>query len=247
MKQHAALTAAALAIAATLASSNAFAGPLAKAGASGVGDADSFGRNVKWLGTAFAPTIRLATSCASPGAPAPDPFCVQVTPDVFANFEFKDLASITLPARSTHSLICPSVSPHVRYRLSNTSPLSGVTGAFRASFSYTIESTVLNAPGLVNPETGLPYAGAFTVIMPADVEVSRTLAPGESETRGTSTSRLCVGGLVSREALISAYGLSPAQADAFFANPITIRLNVAGHAQQVQSATIRFGTRFQGD
>ena len=48
-------------------------------------------------------------------------------------------------------------------------------------------------------------------------------------------------------ALIETYGLTPAQADDFFASPTTIRLNVAGNVQYVSTASLVFGLRVVGD
>ena len=59
--------------------------------------------------------------------------------------------------------------------------------------------------------------------------------------------RSCIAGLVSRRSLIETHGLSEAQADRFFREPITIRMDISGQVQRVESASIIYGTRFTGD
>jgi hypothetical protein len=54
-------------------------------------------------------------------------------------------------------------------------------------------------------------------------------------------------GFLSHKSLIENYGLTPAQADDFFASPTTIRLNVTGNVQYVGELGMVFGLRVVGD
>lgn len=210
-----------------------------------VGDADSFGRNVKWLGV-VAGSIRLAGDCTPlPGDP-PDEGCVVLSPAPAPTpFRVDDIDSITLPARASRSLLCHWQTPIVSYSAGNDTG-SPQTFTLRAQPVYRIESEVLNEPGLVDPNTGLPYAGVLELPLTA-IYKSGTRAPGEEEFEVITSTRMCIGSLIKKSTLISSYGLSPAQATRFFRRPITIHLGISGQAQLVRDAQIYFGTRFVGD
>lgn len=71
-----------------------------------VGDVDSFGRNLKWLGVTQM-NVSLADTCA-----ADIPGCVVLNPAPMpTSFTFDDLARITLPKNAAHSLLCYWFSP----------------------------------------------------------------------------------------------------------------------------------------
>lgn len=80
-----------------------------------IGDADSFGRPVRWLGVDQADIV-FSSQCRSVGKPAPL-LCVCIeTVNLSATFELGDIARFELPAGSTHSLLCHSLSPIVTIR-----------------------------------------------------------------------------------------------------------------------------------
>ena len=62
--------------------------------------------------------------------------------------------------------------------------------------------------------------------------------------RDTAT---CIAGFRTRKSLVGTWGLSDAQADAFFAHATTIRMNPRGSAQYVAQASLIFGLRIVGD
>jgi len=208
-----------------------------------VGDADSFGRGMNWLGL-LTGYVRLDTDCTpAPGDPA-DPYCLTLNPaPAFTSFNMPDLDSITLPGRSSHSLLCHWQTPLVNLSFSNN------TGArqlyrFQVAPTYRIESTVLD--GLTDPNTGLPFGGAIELSLNAMSRVG-TIDDGEFHSEVVSGARMCIGGLVSRRSLVDSYGLTDAQARRFFREPITIRFGLRGNAQMLDGASINFGTRFAGD
>lgn len=210
-----------------------------------VGDADSFGRNIKWLGL-VAGSIRLASDCTPlPGDP-PDEGCVELSPaPASTSFQVDDIDRITLPARASHSLLCHWQTPIVNYSASNSTG-SPQTFQLRAQPVYRIESEVLNEPGLINPGTGLPYAGVLELSLPA-IYRSGTRAPGDEEFEVITGTRMCIASLLKQSSLVSNYGLSPAQARRFFRRPITIHFGISGQVRLVDDAQIYFGTRFVGD
>lgn len=208
-----------------------------------VGDADSFGRGMNWLGL-LSGYVRLELDCTpAPGDPA-DPNCVTLNPAPAAtSFNLANLDSITLPGRSSHSLLCHWQTPLVNLSFSNT------TGArqfyrFQAAPTYRIESAVLD--GLTDPNTGLPFGGAIEIALTAMFR-SGTIDDGEFHDEVVSGARMCIGGLVSRRSLVESYGLTEAQARRFFREPITIRFGIRGSAQMMDGAGINFGTRLAGD
>lgn len=210
-----------------------------------VGDADSFGRNVKWLGL-VAGAVSLSTDCTPPPGSPPNPNCVTVTPAPgFTSFNVPDIASITLPGKSSRSLLCHWQTPIVFYFASNDTG-SPQTLQFTARPTYRIQSEVLDDPGLVDPSTGLPYGGEIRSSLLAIIK-SHTLGAGEFESEYDTGTRMCIASIISKHALINQYGLSPAQAEQFFRKPITITMGIAGQSRMIESASIYFGTRFVGD
>jgi predicted small secreted protein len=58
---------------------------------------------------------------------------------------------------------------------------------------------------------------------------------------------VCIAGSISRKSLADTYGLSDAQIKEFFKKPTTVRMNISGSAQYVESASLYFGLRLIGD
>ena len=211
-----------------------------------VGDAASFGRTATWLGLTSG-FIELDTDCSpvNPGDP-PRANCVLLNPaPAITSFDRADLDVITLPGRSTKSLICHWQTPVANVFWQNTTPSDGNARISIRPY-YRIESEVLADPTLVNPLTGLPFAGGFEQSLTA-INEAQTLAPGHSQSRLYTFTRTCIGGMLSRNFLVQSLGLSEAQATQFFRKPITIRAGLRGNAQLVQFASINVGTRYLGD
>jgi len=211
-----------------------------------VGDAASFAQPVKWLGLVSG-FIELDTDC-SPATPTDPPRsnCVVLNPaPAVTSFDRPDLDKITLPGRSAKSLLCHWQTPIANVFWQNP---TASTGNARIAIRpyYRIESEVLADPALINPQTGLPFAGGFESVL-TSVSESQPLDAGQTQSRFYTFTRACIGGLVSRSFLTQSLGLTEAQATQIFRKPITIRAGVRGTAQLVQFATINVGTRFVGD
>ncbi len=210
-----------------------------------VGDADSFGKPVRWLGL-LSGFVRLATDCTPPPDEPADPSCITLNPAPATTFySAADVASITLPGRSSETLLCHWQTPVVSYRVNNET-LSPQSFNFRAQPIYRIFSDVLDDPTLINPVTDAPFGGFIETGLTAFAK-QRVVEPGDFEFETISGTRMCIGGLVSRAALINQYGLTPQQAKRFFRRPITITMSLTGTARMVEFANINFGTRFTGD
>ena len=210
-----------------------------------VGDVDSFGRNVKWLGLASA-FINLNATC--PVDPAnPDELCQVLAPaPAFTAFNFQDAARLTLPGKSSHSLLCYWFSPVLNVGYSNFSA-TRVLARFRYTPTLTVENPVLNDPALIDPTTGAPFGGKLLTSMTSSERYEVPLEPGVSFSERTRDSAVCMAGLISQRSLIENYGLTEAQAKEFFKKPTTIRMNVSGSAQHVSFASLVFGLRVVGD
>ena len=208
-------------------------------------DVDSFGRNVRWLGLASA-FVNVQSGCAKPTSP--DEYCQELntTPGATTAFTFNDATRIRLPKYASNSLLCYWFSPVVNLTYSNTGATRAI-GRFRYSPSLTIENPVLADPALIDPTTGAPFGGKLLTSMTSSESFQEALEPGVTLSERSRDSTVCMAGFVSHRALIENYGLTPAQADAFFEGPTTIRLNVSGSVQNVSNASMVFGLRVVGD
>ncbi len=206
-----------------------------------VGDPDSFGRSVQWLGLADG-EVDLLDDCTG------DTFACQplVAPPGETDFSFTDLGHIALPARAAHSLLCYWFSPFLTIGYGND---SGAPVVARLSYTptVTIENPELDDPSLIDPTTGQPFNGQLLTGMTSSERFEVPLPTATHVTERSRDSAVCIAGLISRNTLVETYGLTDAQARDFFRQPMTLRLNVDGSAAFVDSATLYFGWRITGD
>lgn len=208
-----------------------------------VGDSDSFGRTVNWLGVTSA-FIDLDTSC---GPTDPDTRCQVLQPaPLLTSFHFNDAARIELPAKATHSLLCYWFSPVLMLEYDNPTA-ANATARLTYTPTLTVENPVLNDPALIDPTTGVAFGGQLTTSMTASEIIETPLAPGAHLTERSRDSDVCMAGFLSRRTLTETFGLTDAQADAFFKQPTMVRLNVAGSSRFVSYAQLIFGLRIVGD
>lgn len=208
-------------------------------------DVDSFGRNVRWLGLASA-FINVQSGCPKPSSP--DEYCQELntTPGATTSFAFNDAARIKLPKYASNSILCYWFSPVLTYTWSN--PTAGrVIGQLRFVPTLTIENPVLNDPALIDPTTGVPFGGVLQTSMTSSETVQQALEAGVTLNERERDSNVCMAGFISHKALIENYGLSPAQADDFMANPMTVKLNITGSTRYISNASMVFGLRIVGD
>jgi len=221
----------------------------AAAAVADTGDADSFGRNVKFIGLMSTGVINLADDCTPDPAypPGPDDHCFVPNPaPATTSFTITDAARVLIPGKSSNSMFCHWQTPVTVYSFRNSTGTYQPNARFVVTPSYTIQNAVLNDPSLLDPSTGLPYGGSFTVGL-AGIRHSRSLQPGEGQIERDNSTRACIAGLVSKRALKEAYGLTDAQATKFFKNDTIITMNLQGTANMVDFASIIYGTRFVGD
>jgi len=216
-----------------------------------VGDAESFGKNVKWLGLLQSGSVTLTTDCTPvPGDPplGPDDRCVTLNAaPAITNFDLPDIGRMKLPRNASTSLLCHWLSPIAFYNMQNTTGVFQPNGTFRLQPYIVIENPVLSDPALIDPSTGLPFGGQLETGFAATYRDTRSMQAGDREFRQWSESRTCIAGFVSKRSLIEGYGLTEAQARNFFRSEMTLRFGLRGSASIVTSASVIYGLRVMGD
>ncbi len=210
----------------------------------GVGDPETFGRNVKFLGQTFNGAVHVYRSCdpavllADLGVELfPGDVCVvHQIPGPTTNATFDDLGSITLPGRAADNAIYYILNNSIYNELRNE-----IAGPLFSSFYYaprlTVESAALNDPAAVNPTTGLPLNGRVTFAVGADKGFSKTLPVGFEETEFGNDSR-AASRSISRS-FWAGLGLPPRVVDNIYRQPMTIRFGL-----RVQVHGVFFGQYF---
>lgn len=210
-----------------------------------VGDADSFGQPVKWLGLMVGPAVVARPDCTLRPGDRPDTLCFVVDQMGSGSGTFNDISRMTLPGGSFESTLCHWQTPIIHATLQNNSGWDNRNTFVRVIPTITVENAVLNAAGLIDPETGAPLAGKLE-IYGASAGVDALLDHGERTNARQTSSRTCIGGYLTRRNLIDYYGLTEAQARDFFRNPTTLRLNVQVYASGASSALTQMSFRWVG-
>lgn len=208
-----------------------------------VGDTDSFGRPLKWLGVTSA-NVYLSPDCAASGRDESE--CKDTGEQTWFSFP-ETGASITLPGNAAHSLLCHWFSPvlMIEYQNPLTEP---VTASLQYVPRLRIESEVLRDPGLVDQTTGQPFNGSLMTSMSSGEHLSTVLLATESRQDVMRDTNTCIAGFLTRLQLVETYGLTEAQAAEVFRKPMTIRMEVhAGFASYVSNAQLTLGLRILGD
>jgi hypothetical protein len=207
-----------------------------------VGDVDSFGRNVKWLGVTQM-NVFLTPDCS--GFPE-GVGCAELDANGSASFSFEDLARIELPKKAANSLLCYWLSPFLTINYQNTQAFP-VTARLQYSPTLTVENPVLDDPALINAMTGLPFGGSLLTSMTSSEFFEVLLDPGQGLNERKRDSTVCIAGFVTQRNLVANFGLTEAQAKEFFKQPTTVRMNISGTAQYIGNANMGFGFRIVGD
>jgi hypothetical protein len=209
-----------------------------------VGDPDSFGRNVTYIGMTQTDSVTIAPDCSFSdpefercivGNPAPLPTL----------FDESDLAVINLPAKSTKSLVCFGFTPFIGVSWANNTATMQ-TASFIATAPIIIDNEVLDDPALINPNTGLPFGGSLSLSLSTWFN-RHSIGVGEFEDENSFQSRTCIAGIVSKRALVDGFGLSEAQATQFFKKPMTFHFGARGSVQMSEFTTYFYGIRLYGD
>lgn len=209
-----------------------------------VGDADSFGRNVTYLGLAQTLFVTLLDDCTG-SDPTVERCIVANSAPAPTTFMEAGLATIQLPAKATKSLVCFALTPLIQIQWNN--PLTTPANArFQATALITIDNEVLDDPTLLDPSTGLPFGGVLEIGLNTFTDI-HTLQPGENDVKAMQLSRSCIAGVVSKRALVETYGLTEAQATLFFKKPMTLTFGARGTVALTSSLNYFYGIRLYGD
>lgn len=213
-----------------------------------VGDAASFGRNVRWLGMSPGSGAVVTNDCAAVHREDPAIQCQQVNDyAVDTAFAFSDLGRIELPAAAANSMLCHWLTPLMQGNYYTTSSTPTV-GRIAYAPNITIESPVLADPAMIDLQTGAPFNGR--IVRGASYEIENAvLQQGLPLQLAAFRQRTvtCADALVSKQQLIDLHGLTRSQADRFFASPITLRFGVRGSVRNVGRMVIALGARVVGD
>jgi hypothetical protein len=211
-----------------------------------VGDADSFGRNLKWLG-AMNGFVYFGSTCPRANAPAWERCQPIVAQTVETPFAFGDIASIRLPARASTSLLCQWVTPILSLTHQNTTN-TRTYSYFRYWPTITIVSGALSDPASINTITGQSFGGKLIIPMTSHgAWINKPLEPGVVFGERSRDSQVCLGGVLNRRVLIESYGMSEELADKLFASPMDVSLSVQGNLRNVREGYLTLGVRMVGD
>jgi hypothetical protein len=209
-----------------------------------VGDADSFGKNVTYLGLAQTLSVAVVDDCSTS-----DPTlerCIVANPaPAPTSFNEADLAAINLPAKATKSLMCFALTPIVQVQWENNLATPS-TARFSGRAVISIDNEVLDDPALINPDTGLPFGGVLSLSLSTYTDL-HTLQPGEIDFKTFQLSRSCIAGIISKRVLVDTYGLTDTQANQFFKKPMTIKFGASGTFGLTSFANYLYGIRLYGD
>lgn len=209
-----------------------------------VGDADSFGRAVIYLGSAQTQPVVVQPDC-SESDPTVERCIVSNAAPAPTSFNEAGLATLSLPAKATRSLLCFTLTPLASILWQN--PLGTPASArFSANAMITIDNDFLDDPALIDPNTGLPFGGSLTVGLSTFSDL-HTLQPGETDNKNLFMSRACIGGLVSKRGLVDGYGFTEAQAREFFKKPMTLSFGARGTVALADFLSYFYGFRLYGD
>ena len=209
-----------------------------------VGDVESFGRKVKWAGVGQTIAVSADPSCV------PDTFnrCVASSSGgSFASFDERELETIVLPAKSVHSLVCHHITPFYFYQFLNSTGIQQPNARLFLTPYVTVYNDVLNDPSAIDPSTGLPFGGQLEFSMAVSSMQQITLEPGEQLLKRDNYSRHCIAGLLSRQSLVTTWGLPAALADKFFKYETKIVFHLRGSHNFVETAQFFYGIRLTVD
>lgn len=217
-----------------------------------VGEPDSFGRNVKFLGTAATGTVYVYRSCDPQilldelelVLGADDRCLAHTVGGAPSSATFNDLGRITLPGRSADNVIYFVLNNTVSHDFQN----NFANGLF-VSFSYiprlTIESAALNDPAAVDPTTGQPLNGVLTVSAFGSKSFFKTLPANEFEFYDDRYSSAATRGFA--RSYFADLGLPQSVINNLYRQPLTIRLGMRVSARGVSLGQYFYAMRLTGN
>lgn len=218
-----------------------------------VGDAETFGHNVQYMGAASGfETLAATGTCPTP-TPTPSPvpngdsFCDELNAaPAQTNFSHDNICRINLPKKATRNVIYPVLNIFLSYQLQNSTGVDQPQGLLRFTAGITIVSDALNDPSCTDPNTGLPCGGQATLLFNYSYRDDRSMKDGDRQRLRETLVRAGNTGLTKQQ-FRDILGLTPSAVDALFAGPMTVRLDIFGAAKLVTDASITCNMRLFGD
>jgi hypothetical protein len=209
-----------------------------------VGDADSFGRNVTYLGLVQSQPVFTTSDCT--GSDPTLERCIVAAPAPGVTvFNEANLGTLSLPKNASKSLLCFTLTPFIFNDWQNFTG-SPQLARFSAVANITITNPVLDDPTLIDPNTGLPFGGRIDLGL-TTWSKTFTLQPNEISTERSTESRACIAGIISKRALVDNYGLTEPQATQFFKKAMTLTLGAQGTVAMSDFTQYFYGLRIYGD
>jgi hypothetical protein len=209
-----------------------------------VGDVESFGKNVIYLGLAQTLPVTVTDDCTG-SDPTLERCLIANAAPATTTFDEAGLATLSLPAKASKSLLCFTLTPFIFVNWENS------TGApqlarFNATADITIANPLLDDPTLIDPNTGVPFGGVIEVAL-STWSNTHTLQNGEIDNERSTQSRTCIAGIISQRSLVDNYGLTANQAKDFFKKPITLTFGSRGSVALSTFTQYFYGFRVYGD
>lgn len=194
-------------------------------------DPDSFGRSAKFLGSLYAGTVYVYSSCDPTvllndlGVTlAADDHCIVYTTSPAMQFTnvFDPAWQITIPGRTVDNVIYPMLNNRAGYNIFNQS----VSGNFETYYSpiLTIESSALNDPAAINPNNGQPMNGSFTTSLAGSRQRGADYTAGQFLT--DSESYASVGGRGLSRTYFASLGLPQNVINNLFRQSMTLKFGI---------------------
>jgi hypothetical protein len=217
-----------------------------------VGEPDSFGKNVKFFGTAATgvvyvyhscdPTVLLTELNLTLGA---DDRCLAHTVGgATSTGTFDDIGRITIPGRSADNVIYFITNNTVNNDIRNDFA-NGLPVFFRYTPRLTIESTALNDPLAVDPTTGVPLNGVLTVNIASTKIFNKTVSANDSEFYFDNYSSAATRGFA--RSYFADLGLPQSVINKLYNRPMTIKLGMRVSVRGVFFGQYLYSMRFTGN
>jgi hypothetical protein len=220
--------------------------------AADVGEPDSFGKNVKFLGTATTGTVYVYHSCdpaillaeAEVTLGADDRCLVNTVGGGTSSATFNDLGRITIPGRTADNVIYFILNNTVSSETQNTFA-NGLPVFSSYIPKITIESAALNDPAALDPTTGLPLNGVLTVSAFGSRVFNKTVAPDDAEFFFDTYSSAATRGFA--RSYFADLGLPQNVINNLYRQPMTIRLGMRVAARNVSFGQYFYAMRLTGN
>lgn len=218
-----------------------------------VGDAETFGHAALYMGaTSGFVTLDQIGACPAPTptpSPAPlgDSFCDELNAaPAQTNFSHDNICRIFLPKKATRNVIYPVLNVFLDYLVDNSTGVDQPQALLSFTAGITLVSAALNDPSCTDPNTSAPCGGQATLLFNYNYRDEHNIRDGDHHRLRETLVRAGNTGLT-RAQLQTLLGLTPAATDAFFAGPITVRMDIHGSAKMVTFASITCNMRLFGD